>query len=441
MKFFYILLFVASLFTACSGGKKVLKEAKIYEDGGLSEKAIQSYSEAYYRHGRAEGFVGMRRISQEVLRKKFVNAQSECMRQNFDLALSLYDEAFSYYKANEKLELQIPSGALDQQSDCKSDYINFLFDAAELAVKEERFEEAREYTAKIRSLDRTNKKAEYLDILSRIYPSYNLGLKAEELGLWRDAYNYFLEVTQLDAGFKDALQRRNNAMEKAKYTIAFIPIKNQKVDSSVETALSAAIKQQILALKSPFIDLLERERLDQMINEQMMSMNPAFDQNKVIEAGKLTGARYILSGELINYDHKFAQQRAYERKGFLGSNVNAKKIKYTEYRLGRGLDASFKYQILDAETGKVYATDVITFSDRDNVVYSEFEGDYSKVYPGAWKWQLISNSEDVVYVNEKDRLMKEFTGRKGPVSEIDLRNRMMKEISEKVARAVEKFKP
>ncbi len=418
-----------------------MKEAMVYEEGGLTEKAFDTYKEVYIQHGKPEALVGMRRIGQEVLRKKVVLAQSECAKGNYELALNLYEELLAYHSANSKLELNLPPGTLDQQSNCKSSYIDFLFESAEAAVKEERFEEAREYTSKIRSLDRNNKKAEYLDILSRIYPNYNLGLKAEELGLWREAYGYFLEVTKLDAGFKDAMQRRDQALDKARYTLAFIPVKNEKVDASLETSLSASIKQQILALKSPFIELLERERLEQMINEQMMSMNPAFDQNKVIEAGKLSGARYIITGELISYENKIAAQRTFERKGYLGANVNAKKVKYREHRLGRGVDASFKYQILDAETGKVYATDIITFSDRDNVVYSEFEGDYNKLYPGAWKWQLLSNSEDVVYVNEKERLMNEFTGRKGPVSEMEMRNRMMKQISEKVADAVSKFKP
>jgi hypothetical protein len=105
------------------------------------------------------------------------------------------------------------------------------------------------------------------------------------------------------------------------------------------------------------------------------------------------------------------------------------------------LDAAFKFQILDAETGRVFATEVIPFSDRDNVVWSDFEGDYSRLYPGEWKWQLISSKEDVVNIKEKDRLMSEFTGRKGPMSEMELRNKMIALFADRVGKAVKEFKP
>jgi hypothetical protein len=277
--------------------------------------------------------------------------------------------------------------------------------------------------------------------MSQIYPNYNAGVKAMELELWRDAYDYFNEVAKLDADFKDVLKLREQCLNKAKFTIAYVPILKPEIDDAIESSVSAFVKQKVLALQSPFIELVERESLEAMLQEQMNSMNAAFDQNDVIEAGKLAGARYIITGELIMYEHKTSPQRALEKKAYLGSNVDDKKVRYTEYRLGRGIDASFRYKILDAETGKIYAAEIIPYIERDNVVWSDFEGDYSRLYPGEWKWQLMNSNEDVVLIDKRDELMGQFTGRKGPISELEMRMKMMDEIGAKVAIAVKNFRP
>lgn len=441
IRYLYFLFISIILFWGCSGSRPLLKEAHTLEQGGLTQKAFEKYNEVYDQYGKPEGLVGMRRIAQTELNAQFQSAQMECMRGNYEKALGLFESAFFYASKYSSLQLSIPASAESQNASCKSDYVNFLFSSAESAVKDERYEEAQELIRKLRSIDRNNKKAEYLDLLSRIYPNYNKGVKATELGYWREGYDFFNEVVKLDAGFKDALQRMNECLEKSKYTIAYIPVEKRNIDDGTIKSLSGAIKQRILQIQSPFIELVERESIEALLGEQMTTMTAAFDEKSVIEAGKLIGAQYIITGELVSYDHKVAQQRSHERKGYLGPTTSAKKVKYVENRLGRGLDAAFKFQILDAETGRVFATEVIPFSDRDNVVWSDFEGDYSRLYPGEWKWQLISSKEDIVNIKEKDRLMSEFTGRKGPVSEIELRNKMISLFADRVGKAVREFKP
>lgn len=442
MRVFYFFTVVLLLtLSSCSGGKAVLREAHTLEQGGLPTKAYEKYEEAYRQYDKAEGLVGMRRIAQAEVNRKFSEAQAQCLRGNYESALQLFEEAFRYAASKSDLEIQAPASAASQQSSCLVDYVNYLYGQAETAFKEERYDEAMLLIRKLRIYDRNNKNAEYLELLSRIYPAYNKGIKAMELGLYREAFQYFDEVSELDAGFRDVMQLREESLKKSKFTIAYIPIRKDKMDDALETSISGAVKQQILELKSPFVELLERERLEQMLQEQMNGMSAAFDERTVIEAGKLTGARYIITGEVIEYEHKVAPQRGYERKAFLGPTVASKKVKYTEYRLGRGLDAAFKFQILDAETGRVYASEIIPFSDRDNVVWSDFEGDYTRLYPGEWKWQLIFSKEDVVNTAEKERLMQEFTGRKGPVSEQEMRSRMMSRFAAKVAEAVGEFRP
>jgi hypothetical protein len=53
----------------------------------------------------------------------------------------------------------------------------------------------------------------------------------------------------------------------------------------------------------------------------------------------------------------------------------------------------------------------------------------------------MNSKEDVVLIDKRDELMGQFTGRKGPISELEMRMKMMDEIGAKVAIAVKNFRP
>ncbi|MFN8698041.1 MAG: CsgG/HfaB family protein [Flavobacteriales bacterium] len=437
-----LLVFLASgALLACQGTRKMLHEAELLEQEGMPSRAFESYSALYEAKGDARALVGMRRVAQRLLDEQFRNAQMQCMRGNFDAALTEYDRAHAYANQHRELELRIPAGAESQQDQCRADYVAFLYDQAATAVKDERYDEARSFIDRLRRLDRNHREAEYLALLCEIIPNYNLGKKAYELELYRDAYYHFLEVTRLDASYKDALALRDECMNKSKVTIAYLLVDNPDVDGAIETATGASIKNAILGLKDPFIELLDRENIDHLLGEQIKGMSGLIDEKTAIQAGRLTGARYLLTGEVLTYEPVVAQQRGIERKAYLGPTTGSKKVRYVEYRLGRGLDASYRYQLIDAETGRVHATAVVPFSERDNVVWADFEGDYTMLYPGEWKWQLIGSKEDVVNRDQRDELMAQFTGRRGPASEAEIRQRMMNDVAVKVANAVKAFRP
>lgn len=439
--FFLKLLLLTLVLSGCSSTRKMLHDADLLEQSGLRNKAFENYQAIYTSNGDTRALIGMKRVAQGLLEEQFREAQMHCMRGNFEHALQVYESAFAYVEQHRELELKTPAGASDQYESCRTDYANHLYTLAEEAVLADRFDEGRAHLDKLRRFDRANKKAEYLALLCNIIPNYQLGRKAYEFGLFRDAYFHFLEVTRLDATYKDALLLRDECLTKSKISIAYLLIENPKVDHSIETSVGAMIKNAVLGLQDPFVQLLDRENIDQLIAEQMNGMSGLYDEKTVIQAGRLTGARFILTGELVSYEPMNAPQRGIERKAYLGSITSSKKVKYTEYRLGRGLDASFRYQIIDAETGRVYATAIIPFSHRDNVVWADFEGDHSMLYPGEWKWQLISSKEDVVFREKREELMDQFNGRKGPISDQDIRGLMMNYHAAEVAIAVKKFRP
>jgi hypothetical protein len=80
------------------------------------------------------------------------------------------------------------------------------------------------------------------------------------------------------------------------------------VPGQVETQLSAAVKQAVLDLNDPLIILVDRENTDQLLAEQQRAMEGIYDDAHVAEAGKLLGARYVLSVRILRFDDIFSKQ-------------------------------------------------------------------------------------------------------------------------------------
>ncbi|MFN0031730.1 MAG: CsgG/HfaB family protein, partial [Flavobacteriales bacterium] len=205
-----------------------------------------------------------------------------------------------------------------------------------------------------------------------VLPNYNAGKKAAELGLWREAYVYFDEVCRIDAGFKDAVPMRNECLAKGAFTVAYIITDNKQAGNNMEEALAATIKGELLKSENPFLELLERENLAVVIKEQQQTLSPEFD-NENSNLGKLKKAQFILSGELVHFKSEVTpvEKRKCDCATTLG--IADEKVICYEVTQNRMLNASFKYQLIDAETGKLYLSDVISFADQDYSKKHEYE--------------------------------------------------------------------
>jgi hypothetical protein len=443
MKHFLTQLLLILLIASCNSTRKQLKKAAVLEEGGLRMEAMQEYERIYRESGRPEALVGHRRIAQTTLQGMFQSAKMQCMQGNHEAALDSYGDAFAYQQRFRQLELAVPPNAESEVNECKLHYIDFLYTKAERQAQSYEFDEARATIRKIYSVDRDNKKARYLEILCEIIPKYEMGVKAFETGLYRDAYTYLNQVTSIDAAYKDALKLRDEALSKSRLNMAYLHIRSKEEGTDMQSTISGAIKGAILDLKNPFIRLIERDDLTKIVEEQMLSMGALMDEKSAIAAGKLMGARFIITGQTLSYSISNNNVRSVEKRGFMGPNTDSRKIKYTEYHGTRSLQGTFKFQILDAETGEIFESELIPLNYQMDADWALFggSGDSRNIYPGDWKFQLITSRADYVDLEGKQELDQLFANRSNASSESLLLSQIVSQIATKVARAVNDFQP
>lgn len=432
------------LLAGCNSSRLLMEEAQQYEDAGMYSDAMDRYVELYDNNKtQVEAHISMKRVGQLLVDEVLLQARSKKALGDYDAAMDMYDQAHDISKKYAFLELTIPSQFAGFESELKAAWINDLYNEAEALVLREQYDEADKYINQIFRLDRDNQRAEYLSIMSELYPNYNKGKKAYELGLYREAHAFFQTVSDLDADFKDTPELMADCRDRCSFSVAYVPIHRNRIEQSVEVAVGTHIKDEILSAGSPFVRLLERENLDQLIEEQRQNMGAAFDEEKAVEAGMLEGAQYVLTGEFLKYTNTLGRQNYDEKKGYDGRTLFSNKVRYSEYSRERTIDASFKYQLINVETGQIHASGNIPIFDRDLVEYVVYEGNHERLHAGNWKSRIVGSRIDVVHssVEEKADLDRKLNGRRMNKSAMQMELEMVDMIACEVAQKVIDFSP
>lgn len=427
----FFLPFFLLVLLSCSPSRKLMKEAATLENGDLSGEALVRYSQVYTEYNKADALVGMKRVAQKVFDGKLQHAQMQTMAGNYEEALAAYDDAIAFRSSYAHLDLKSVRTPEEMRRDCRNLYIDELYQQAESYVKGEDYDSAHNLIQKIFRLDRNNKKAEYLEAMCEILPNYQAGIIAEEKGLWRDAYIYFDEVYRVDPGFSDAAKKREEALKKGTFSLVYKITDNRFVENRHENALAARIKGVLLKSDNPFIELLEREDIEVILQEQLETMSPEFEDGTGANAGKLKRAGFVLSGELVSVTYNDTPELM--SKCDCGSvyRIYSDKVDCYTYTSTASISATFKFKLMDAETGKLYQSEVVKFSKEDaGKRYSyEIRQKISLTSPTGLRDHDVNLSGMIV--PETDPL----------ISEEDMYHLMQNYFAEKVGQVMNGFRP
>jgi hypothetical protein len=377
----YIFLpFVIAAF-GCNTQKNAMMDAQKYADSGLYQEAFNKYLSIYQESKSTDAHIALASVAQTISNKNFSEAQLLAGRGNFESAIDALDKAEAFVFEHQWLGLTMPFYAESLRSDCRSNIAAQYYSKAEEAARNDRYADAKMYLEKVFRNQPNHEEAKYLQRVLSFLPTYKKGLKAMELGLYREAYLYFDVVADKDADFGDVLTLLKECKDKASFTLSYLTLPSQMAPAALEQAISTSVKQEILACKNPFIKLVSRDQLDVIISEQQNAMSASFDQNKIVEAGKLLGADFIIVGEVISFNNNQPEPQVVNKMGFLGKTRLARKVQYQEVYVDNSFSIIYRYHLMDAETGEVVAAENIPFNYKNELHYAQYSGDSSNLYP------------------------------------------------------------
>lgn len=406
--YFLLVIFLFS----CSEYKSLMKDGKTYEDARMFDKALANYNKAYAIHAKPESLIARKRITEQVITTKYAQPIRLATAQGaLSDATTLYAQLEDFVIQNKELEVIIPIDLKSLIDAARESWYKSNFAIATQLAQDANYDDALVLLQTIRYTYGNTKELDYLENLCKVMPAYYEAEKAFNENNWREAYKNYSKVILLDPSFKDAKEKQQKSLESGRVRVAYVSVDTKSVSGEVERELGAYINQGLLENKDPFLQLLDRDYTQKIMEEQQMVMSGLYDEKSVIQAGKLTGAKYILLGEVIDYKESHTQENFGVRKGFLGKSTEDKRIKYQMWNDQFRVISRIRISLLDAESGESLFTTMLPCDSTVKVIWAEFRGDNSMVYPGNWKWELINSREDYVDFNGYEELQQNFSNK------------------------------
>lgn len=330
----------ALLLMGCSG-QRALRQAAHSEQAGLLAEAHEAYLRLLEQKPRsAEARADAQRTAQRLLDDRlgvalmsYRSGQIDQGDRDRDLAAALQRAA-----AAKGLVLQWNDEADRARAEACRLAAQLRYEEAETAFRADRFAECIALAQQALQLDARHAQAPFLIRMAQAEPLYREAQKAEQLGLWRQAHQRYREVAAIDAAHKDVQLRLEHCRRQASYTLAYLPLGQGRGapnilglpigSGPVDGELAALVQRELLALKDPYLQLIDRESTDVVMAEQRRQMSGPF-QEQVAQAGRLLGARYLLTGRVLKYDDLLKR------------------------------DLEVQVQLIDAQTGRIHLSEVV----------------------------------------------------------------------------------
>ncbi|MEO8588868.1 MAG: hypothetical protein ABI432_05820 [Flavobacteriales bacterium] len=340
------LIIIAALVSACGSTRKAMESAAVYEREGMYQEAHDQYADIYeHKPKMAEARVGMKHTAQALFDRLQDKASALYMANDLNGGDRARQEALHFQSAMEQEGLEMTWNPLFEQrrTEARQYEADRLYQAADAAFRIDRFTEAEDLANQSLRLDPDRKETAYLVQLAELEPHYRHGKRAMETNLWRSAFTEFKRVTDADIGYKDAWALQDQCRGKAECTLAYVPIYNGALyvnnmgtgEGQLEAQLAANVKQALLDLNDPLLIMVDRDNTDQLLAEQQRQMSGVYDDRYVAEAGKLLGARYVLTGKILRFD-----------------DVLRKEIEV-------------QMQVIDTETGRIHVSEIVRVNKQE----------------------------------------------------------------------------
>ena len=405
---------------SCNGAKAYTKKGAKMEAAGMIDQAADYYFTALQKKpGHLDAMTGLKRTGQIVLSRHLVAFDEALTRNDTESAIAAFQKADEYNKkaAAFGVVLAFPEAKRVLFDNVKNAHVEELYTVATEHLEWKRYGEALGLFEEIISLVPNYKDTEKLADYSFCKPAYDLGIQAMDDNLFRTAYESFDDAFNRDASFEDVSDRRDEALNAGRYTIALMKFKNGSNRRNVNTKLSSYVEEALMGSDDPFLMVVDRESLELILQEQQLELS-GLTSGAELEIGSILGAKAILKGTVVDCSvsttpMRHDNKRGYEKYRIETVDAEGKKhyetkyrsVGYTEYYQSAEASMSFTLKLISMETGAILSSETVNSSNSDHVRYIKYGGQSRYLYParsnGSVNTSLSAHNQLMSLIGER----------------------------------------
>lgn len=447
---------------ACNGPKKLTKKGDQLSTAGIHKEAVEFYMKALNKdRAHVEARIGLKKSGQSVLgdyQSKFFKAYNN---SDYKTAVYAYREMETFQKrlSSYNVEIEIPGHYKADFEDAKEKYLKEQFEVANELLSQENFKGAENVFKEITILE-PNYGGQNLDNLmeiAKLEPFYRDGNLKLEANKNRAAYYSFKNIVDINPNYKDSKFKMEEALKLAEYPIAVLKFKNFSMDGGSEAQITANFMDDMLRDKGPFVKVLDRSNMDQVLNEQYLSMNGWVSGSGAVKTGELLGAKAILSGKVLKVQkisrnpvaktvkaYKERLVRTYHKDtDSYTTKTEYDKVTVQNYVGYNEVVVSFQFMLVSSETGEILLSEIVERRVRSEVDYNTYGGNYKELVPGDWKftWKKLPTDRIETNRNTRRQFHTKFNADKNLRGIMELSNEVYQEVGRTVSQRIKNFNP
>ncbi len=383
--------------SGCTTSKSLMKDGYSYSEAGMHQEAVDSFKASLTRKSsNVDARTGLKTSAQRVLDRLLDDYNQADMSANDADAVYRYLDSENFLNEIKayNIELFIPNHYKRSFEKNRTSFLGRLYDEGMTFLDGEDFDQAQARFDEILNIDPEYRDVKSLKGTSVMEPKYRAANELMEQRRYREAYALYDAVTRRDASYKDAYERREEALQAGRFVLAVLPFENSSLEPNVEKRIHAYAVNNLVGSSNPFLKVVDRQNLDEIIAEQDFSLSGLANDASAVEVGNLTGAHAILLGQVIDFRVDPGQLRmthieAYESYSESVLQDDGSKKDITKYRPVRYMDytnknrvfVSFMIKLLDLETSEILVSEVVEREIGDDIHWASYKGSLKNLVP------------------------------------------------------------
>jgi len=446
------------LLCSCNPSKQLVKKGKELETHGMYYEAVDFYLRALSKKPtNVEAKVEAKKAGQRVLDDMMVEFYQAYTNSSNKQAVYSYLEARGFHDRLKayNIKLEFPYNYEGYFDEVKSYYLKSLYDESLESLEKENFATARQKLDEIEKLEPEYEKTSELKLFAKIEPEYRKGIDLFDSRDYRSAYKKFQYVKGIDGDYKDVDNYIEQSLSLGIYTIGLADFKNHTPIKGMDDAIASAFVSDMLNSQDPFLKIIDRSSVDDILKEQKLGMDERFDPKSVADAGRILGAKALITGNLVVADEKEGRIYKERRKGYIGHSVKRKdretgkvytemeydKVYYYEYFGKNEVSYTFNYKLISTETGEIIYSDNIEVNKSDDINYINYNGNTRYLYAGNWNSLNSRDRSDQLFnsFSQKRELDRKVSARRDLRSVVSMRQDAIEKIANRMAVDILKY--
>jgi tetratricopeptide (TPR) repeat protein len=397
----FVLILFALFFMglqSCDPSKKYIKEGEAARQLGKHDAAANYYYNALLlKPNNTIALTGLKESGDQVLQGKFLTFGKYVVSNSQEEAVMQYLSCKKYFDKCKKVgvTLEWQNMYSEVYEDIKNEYISLKYEEGLQLMQENKYEKAEAVFSKIAEVDSAYKDATVLRLKSIAEPLYQRGSRSLEVGNYKEALSDFDKIISLDPNYKNSKLLRAETIRKGTLGLGVLPVQNQTKMVGFEQKLYQQLIATLVKNKNPFLKVIERSSLENLLREQDLGMSGIIDPESAAKAGKLIGLRYVLmtaisdlafeevgpkTDSLVAYE-AFSETIKLPNTNLPQTVTRFKKVNYADTYHKRRVYYRVFYQLVSTETAQVVTSDVLSEEMLDEYHLSYFNGNVNALYP------------------------------------------------------------